>query len=156
MYVELPNIYRSIVKDYVVWQVPFNYVIVCEAAEWDALEPVFNQFVDNTSVSDQFTAANKRLAEDLWARVNMKETLESGLTYSIEVMREETASGDSYDDDRFTDYLFDQNDYTLSDGSHVKVSTDYDYVYQLDNGNVVYTDSALYEPGGATQLYPNR
>lgn len=153
--VELPGIYVSIVKDYVVWQAPYNYVMVCRQDEWAALEPVFTQFVENTSASDQFVAANKRLADELWSIVNMKENMNSGLSRSLEVMRSETASGDTYDEG-FTDYLFDQNDYTLSDGSHVKVSTEYDYVYQLDNGNVVYTDSALYEPGGATQLYPNR
>ena len=71
-------------------------------------------------------------------------------------MREETEKGDDYDDERFTDYLFDQNDYTLSDGSHVKVPTDYDYVYEGDGGVVYYSDSAFSQPGGTTQLYPNR
>ena len=79
-----------------------------------------------------------------------------GDDYSDRVMKEETAKGDDYDDERFTDYLFDQNDYTLSDGSHVKVSTAYDYVYEGDNGVVYYSDSAFAQPGGSTQLYPNR
>ena len=72
------------------------------------------------------------------------------------VMREETASGDDYDEERFSDYIFDQNDYTLSDGRHVKVSTAYDYVFEGDNGNVYYSNSLSDQPGGSTQLYPNR
>ena len=62
----------------------------------------------------------------------------------------------SYNEERFSDYMFDQNDYTLSDGSHVKVSTAYDYVWTGSDGNVYYSNSALDMPSGATQLYPNR
>jgi len=55
-----------------------------------------------------------------------------------------------------TDYIFDQNDYTLSDGSHVKVSAAYDYVYEGENGAAYYSDSAFAEPGGSIRLYPNQ
>ena len=76
------------------------------------------------------------------------------MNYSEQVMREETASGDDYNDERFTEYLFDQDDYTLSDGTHVKVPTSCPYVYEGDNGNVYASRSALDQPGGSTQLYP--
>ena len=71
-------------------------------------------------------------------------------------MQEETAKGDDYSEERFSDYIFDQNDYTLSDGSHVKVPTNYEYVWEGDNGMVYYSDSAFAQPGGSTQLTPNR
>ena len=70
-------------------------------------------------------------------------------------MKEETARGNDYDDERVTDYIFDQNDYTLEDGSHVKVSTGYSYVWEGDNGNVYASNSLFDQPGGSTQLYPN-
>ena len=60
----------------------------------------------------------------------------------------------SYSDERFTDYIFSQNDYTLSNGDHVKIPTSYDYVYADDNGNVYVTNSTD-QPAGTTQLYPN-
>ena len=58
--------------------------------------------------------------------------------------------------DRFTDYIFDQNSYTTSDGYEVKISTEYDYVWDGGNGTVYYSDSAFDMPYGAVQLYPNR
>ena len=61
----------------------------------------------------------------------------------------------TYSSDQFSDYIFDQNDYTLSDGSSVQISTSYDYVYEGDNGVVYYSNSAFTQPGGSTQLYPN-
>jgi hypothetical protein len=70
------------------------------------------------------------------------------------VLSSSTSSDDTYNDERYTDYIFDQNDYTLSDGTHVKVSTAYDYVYEGDNGVVYFSDSAFPEPG--TRLTPNR
>ncbi len=57
--------------------------------------------------------------------------------------------------DQFSDYIFDQNDYTLSNGDHVKVPDSYDYVYEGDDGNVYVSDSSFDQPGGSTQLYPN-
>ena len=125
----------------------------CPLGQWDAYQGVFEAFMENTSASDQFISANKKLSQELWDIITGRGTTVAD-SYSEEVMRRETESGDDYDDDRFTDYLFDQNDYTLSDGSHVKVSTAYDYVYEGDNGTVYYTDSAFPEPG--VRLTPNR
>ena len=36
------------------------------------------------------------------------------------------------------------------------VQAKFDYVYEDDYGNVFATDSAFGQPGGSTQLYPNR
>ncbi len=46
--------------------------------------------------------------------------------------------------------------YTLSDGTHVKVPAGFDYVYEGDNGTVYFSSSAFSQPGGSTQLYPNQ
>ena len=148
------GVYVDEVMSYITWDVPFTYSMICTQENFMNDYMVFEEFVENTSASDQFKAANERLGKELWDIVTGR-TLDTGNTYSESVLREETASGDDYED-KFTDYLFDQNDYTLSDGSHVKVSTTYDYVYQGTDGNVYYSDSAFAEPGGATRLYPNQ
>ena len=57
--------------------------------------------------------------------------------------------------DRFTDYIFDQNDYATEQGDHVKISTSYDYVYQTGSPTVYYTNDASVVPYGATMLSPN-
>lgn len=128
------------------WKPVFTYLLVCAEEKWNTAEPIFLTFIENTSASDQLVAANKRMADEL---------LDISSTTSENVLRAEASSGDTYED-RFSDYLFDANDYTLDDGTHVKVSTAYDYVYQGDNGNVYFSDSAFAQPGGSVQLYPNR
>ena len=61
----------------------------------------------------------------------------------------------SYMADQVSDYILGQNDYTLSNGDHVKVPTSYDYVYEGDDGNVYVSESSFDQPAGSTQLYPN-
>ena len=151
----LPGPYVGVDNSYILWDVPCVYMLLCPEAQADEGIAAFNGFSENTSVSDQFLLANQRLSNELWDIITGRGPT-FGDDYSERVMREETEKGDDYDDERFTDYLFDQNDYTLSDGSHVKVSTAYDYVYEGDNGVVYYSDSAFAQPGGSTQLYPNR
>ena len=153
---KLPGDYVDLAISTICWSVPFTYIMVCPVSEWDACGPAFTQFVENTTVSDEFRAANDKLANELISIVTGRPDLTSGISRSENVMRAETAGGDSYSSDRYSDYLFDQNDYTLSDGSHVKVSTAYDYVYEGDYGNVYYSDSPFAQPGGSVQLYPNR
>ena len=61
----------------------------------------------------------------------------------------------SYMADQFSDYILGQNDYTLSNGDHVKVPNSYDYVYEGTDGNVYVSGSSFDQPAGSTQLYPN-
>lgn len=145
----------NIENHYILWDAPYIYSMLCPVDQWDQASAMFAVFTENTSVSDQFLLANQRLSTEIWSSLTGVD-LVGGKSVSERVMREATASGDDYDDERFTDYIFDANDYTLSDGSHVKVSTAYDYVYEGDNGVVYYSDSAFVQPGGSTELSPNR
>lgn len=138
------------------WETPFIYILTCPSENWAEGSAAFELFTANTRASDQFNEANRKLAKALWKIVEESHGLESGRDYSERTLREEAEKGDDYDLEQVTDYIFDQNDYTLSDGSRVKVSTAYDYVYEGDNGAVYYSNSALAEPGGSTRLYPNR
>lgn len=142
-------------EHYILWDAPYIYSMLCPVDQWDQASAMFAAFMENTSVSDQFLLANQRISSEIWSALTGID-LVGGRGLSERVMREETASGDDYDEERFTDYIFDANDYTLSDGSHVKVSTAYDYVYEGDNYTVYYSDSAFAQPGGSTELTPNR
>lgn len=79
----------------------------------------------------------------------------TALTFSMVESNMSYSYTGSYSSDRFSDYMFDQNDYTLSDGSSVKVPTSYNYVWEGSNGTVYYGNSLSDAPGGATQLYAN-
>lgn len=145
----------TISSTYILWDSPYVYAMICPESLWAANRDIFTVFMENTSVNDQFMLANKRLSTELQSMMTGI-NLSSGENYSRRVMQEETSSGNDYNSERFTDYMFDQNDYTLSDGSHIKVSSAYDYVYEGDNGIVYYSNSAFGQPGGSTQLTPNR
>ena len=140
----------------VTWAVPATYVLVCPAEKYDGYYPAFTLFMENTSASDQFFRANQRLSNEIRESVLAARDLTGSSIYGKRVIQEEAGSGDDYDDERFSDYIFDQNDYTLSDGSHIKVSTAYDHVYEGDDGNVYVSDGAFAQPGGSTELRPNR
>ena len=133
----------------VIWSPLCTYMLATPYAEFENVFPAFAAFMENTTISDQFYRANQKLAEELRNIV-----VQSRGGYIDTILKNYTSENDTYDEERFTDYLFDQNDYTLSDGTHVKIPTSYDYVYEGDNGVVYFSDSAFPEPG--TQLSPNR
>lgn len=139
------------------WAVDACFAMLCTPDRLEQMLPVFRLFVCNTTVSEQFIQANRQLSDAIRVGTVKGRSLSSFAGEGSSYLSAETSSGDDYDSiEAYTDYIFDQNDYTLSDGTHVKVSTDYGYVYQGDNSVVYISDSALYQPGGAVQLTPNR
>ena len=149
----VPMAQGTFVETEITWSPKCTYVLACPKTAPGELLFAFDAFTENTAASDQFNAANERLANEL-RQIVVDGRTSSASAYSYRVLGDSVSSGDSYSDERYTDYIYDQNDYTLSDGTHVKVSTAYDYVYEGDNGVVYFSDSAFTEPG--TRLSPNR
>lgn len=149
MTMTMPQLLGVYSETEVLWSPLCTYMLATPASEFENVFPAFEAFMENTTISDQFFRANQKLAEELKNIV-----IQSRGGYIDTVLRSYTSEDDTYDEERFTDYIFDQNDYTLSDGSHVKIPTSYDYVYEGDNNVVYFSDSAFPEPG--TQLSPNR
>ena len=143
----------TLVETEILWTPLCTYVLGCPVSELGSAYPAFEVFMANTTVSDEFIQTIQALSSQL-AQIIADGRMQSGASYCYRALQTASASGETYDDERFTDYIFDQNDYTLSDGSHVKISTAYDYVYEGDNGVVYYSDSAFPEPGA--KLTPNR
>jgi len=137
------------------WGTPFTYWMICPAQDWAEGCAAFEMFVGNTTASDQFNKANEDMSDALWVEILKAHDITGCSTFALRQMRDAIDEGSDYDVERVTDYIFDENDYTLSDGRHVKVSTRYDYVYEGDGGTVYFSDSAFAQPGGSTQLYPN-
>ena len=146
------------------WDIPGYYVMVCPMSDYEENhDNIFQVFIDNTKVNDEFVDFNEALAGEISSDVinnwNMQCAASSAYAAAMTAMTfasvESNMNYGTYSSDQFSDYIFDQNDYTLSDGSNVQISTSYDYVYEGDNGVVYYSNSAFAEPGGATQLYPN-
>jgi len=148
----------------IVWDVPGYYVLICPMADYQEYhDGMFQVFLENTKTNDQFIAFNEQLTSEITATVinNMNMVCAASSAYASAMtamtfdMVESNMNTGTYSSDRFSDYIFDQNEYTLSDGSSVHISTAYDYVYEGTDGCVYFSDSAFAEPGGATLLYPN-
>ncbi len=146
------------------WEVPFYYALICpESIYQEVHDTDFRIFRENTGINDEFIALNERLSQkiaqtqnQIWnmqaaASMAYMETM-TALTFSVV---DSTLGGHYSTTDSFSDYIFDQNDYTTLDGDHVKVSTSYDYVYQ-SGSSVYYTNDALSIPADAVMLTPNR
>ena len=149
---DMPGVYGGYTERYITWGAPYTYIFLCPQAQYDQYYPCFSLFMDNTGANDQFVNSNTRLSSEIRESVLASRSLDGAASYSRGVLSEEATKGDDYYEDRYTDYIFDNNEYTLSDGSSVKVSTAYDYVYEDSNGNVIVTDSAFVEPAGTTRL----
>ena len=125
--------------------------------EYEANKEIYEQFVTNTTVSDQFIDALGKVQYQLTQeRLQQSGGSMSAITGDCQSsMSSSMGSDSSYMADQFSDYILGQNDYTLSNGDHVKVPNSYDYVYEGTDGNVYVSGSSFDQPAGSTQLYPN-
>lgn len=148
----------------VVWSVPCRYCLMCDVDQFEAGKAAFEAFRSNTTISDQFKQELKKLSNQIMQIVISSRTgggTGGGLeTVSSSVQDSFTSDLGDQDDsysstEAWDDVIMDRNDYTLSSGDSVKVDTSYDYVYELSDGNVYATNSALDEPAGGTLLYAN-
>ncbi|MDO4459711.1 MAG: hypothetical protein Q4C42_06480 [Clostridia bacterium] len=146
------------------WFIPAYYILWCPLKDYQEIhDNEFMIFAENTRVNDEMIALNDKITYQIRDTVinEMNMMCAASMAYAEAMtaltfeMVESSMSYGTYSSDSFSDYLFDQNDYTLSDGSSVKVSTGYDYVWEGSNGTIYYGNSLLDEPGGATLLYPN-
>ncbi len=141
------------------WTIPARYCLIVDEDKYDEGYQAFESFSANTRVSDQFVETCKKMRDSIMqAIMNAKSsTIASQSSYVQDSFTSELSGvDDSYSvTDGWDDVIMERNDYTLSNGDSVKVDTSYDYVYELDDGSVYATNSALDEPGGSTLLYAN-
>lgn len=146
----------SVKQTMIAWDSPCCYFMLTPEEECETNKDLFDQF-GNTRVSDQFNQALANVRNQLLQSGSQNYSSMSDITSECQSsMSSSMGSEDTYTTtDQFSDYIYDQNDYTLSNGDHVKVPTSYDYVYEGTDGNVYVSDSSFDQPGGSTQLYPN-
>ena len=145
-----------------IWSVPARYCLMCDADKLEEGKAVFDAFCSNTTISDQFKQEMKKLSNQI-TQIVLGSGIEgpTGLDTVSDSVRDSFSSDLNRQDDTYStaeawdDVIMERNDYTLSSGDSVKVDTSYDYVYELSDGSVYATDSALDEPAGGTLLSPN-
>lgn len=134
--------------DYGITYIPYFYMCIAPASEKEEIFARFDVFAANTRTTDEFAYLNARQSQALFEIVMQGWTL-----ISEQKLFENLGTGyGSYYEDQFSDYIFDQNEYTTSDGRSFKVPTSYDYVYETYDGEIYVTNSAK-QPQGSTRLY---
>lgn len=147
----------------VVWSVPARYCLMCDADKLEEGKAIFDAFCTNTTISDQFRQEMKKLSDQITQIVlNARSGGGTGtLATATDAVQDSFSSDLGGQDDTYSaaegwdDVILERNDYTLSNGDRVKVDTSYDYVYELSDGGVYATNSAMDEPADGTRLYAN-
>ena len=147
----------------VVWSVPARYCLMCDADKLEEGKAIFDAFCTNTTISDQFRQEMKKLSDQITQIVlNARSGGGTGtLETATDAVQDSFSSDLGGQDDTYSaaegwdDVILERNDYTLSNGDRVKVDTSYDYVYELSDGGVYATNSAMDEPADGTRLYAN-
>ena len=150
----------------IVWETPYYFALICpEETFWEIHDTDFRIFRENTGTNDEFIALNESLTGKIRELITVNQNMvpvnipdmaytELMKALTFPVTEKGTLVGSYSNTDRFSDYIFDQNDYTTLEGDHVKVPASYGYVYQ-SGSCVYYTNDALSIPAGAAMLNPD-
>ncbi len=148
------------------WDVPEFFYMSCPWEDYDKVHGSdFQIFTANTAVSDTFIRLQEELTNEIQKKImgSWAAAIAASNAYAQAMNSLMSQSVNNYlyssnysASDRFSDYIFDRNEYTTSDGYGVSISTAYDYVWEGSNGTVYYSNSSFDMPYGATQLYPTR
>lgn len=147
----------SITVNEIYWCVPFTYIAAAESEQaLTSMQNEFLTFVSNSNISPEFYYLVRQY------RAYIENLLAQQLTNQIQAATEiqsqlmnDYGSSDTNDrvTDMWSDYIYDRDDYTTSDGSTVKVPTYYDHVYETDSGDIYVTNDSLNVPTDWQELY---
>ena len=148
----------SITVNEIYWCVPFTYIFTAESEQaLTSMQNEFLTFVSNSSVSPEFyylVEQYRSYIENLLAQ-QLTNQIQEATEIQSQLMNDYSSSSDTNDrvTDMWSDYIYDRDDYTTSDGSTVKVPTYYDHVYETDSGDIYVTNDTLDVPIDWQELY---
>lgn len=147
-------------SDIILWAIPQVYMLRTDAGVHDAYQEIFDVFCASTCVSREYEQMRQLHSQQLTNA--MLSAKNSGYEYSYsssdsdygELGSTTVDSGDTYSAfEAWDDYIRDETDYTTGDGTHVKIPSSYDHVFEGDDGTI-YAGSSLDGPYGSTELSP--
>lgn len=148
----------SITVNEIYWCVPFMYISTAESEQaLSSMQNEFLTFVSNSSVSPEFyylVEQYRAYIENLLAQ-QLTNQIQAATEIQSQLMNDYSSTSDTNDrvTDMWSDYIYDRDDYTTSDGSTVKVPTYYDHVYETDSGDIYVTNDSLNVPSDWQELY---
>lgn len=139
------------------WNVPISFMFIADSREaYNQYRPVFNTVVANSDFTFEFLYVNIRYGSAIDDAIHaglMQKSMEYILGSSGSWVTEAENSPD-YDSSKFanqwSDVIYERDEYETTDGSRIKVSTQYDTVYQ--DGDRLYMGPDAYAPDGWTRL----
>ena len=144
------------------WAMPAVFALETDAASHESFLDAFEVFCYFTSVSREYEIMREKNAEELVEAVVRARNDQPGYSEDEqqrrfdEIEESTVGSGDTYSvNEGWTDYIRDQTDYRTSDGTHVKIPSSYDHVFEGDDGNI-YVGSSVDGPAGSTELTPTQ
>ena len=143
------------------WTVPMcTFFIAPDEATLDRYKDDANMILDNIMQNDEFTYIKQAYGRDIRNKIMLQQTNQISAMTEAQAqtyMNDYEPSTSSYTSDDWandwSDYIYDQQEYTTVDGNTIKASTSYDAVFQ--NGDEFYFGSVGSAPDGWTQLTPN-
>lgn len=142
------------------WNLPFNAVFTADSKQsYDQYRDVFLNVVSNSGFTNEFLYVNLQYGASIGNAIlsGRLEMIQQSLSSSARGWSSDYTSQNGYDSDKmmsqWSDVIKEQNDYTTLDGDTIKVSTQYDTVYQ--DGDTFYLGPDGQSPYGWTRLYPN-
>lgn len=147
----------NFVTNYTSWDIPFVHVFIANNEElYNEYYSVYQFINENIVMSDEYYQYSKALSayinENVAEYINNKLQNQNNV-YSGTWETDYPESGDTYSfTDAFSDYIYDQNDYEMPDGTHFQVGTEVDCV--ATDGTYVYTGDYGGLPTGWEVLTP--
>ena len=139
------------------WNLPVSFLFIADSREaYDLYRPVFNTVVANSDFTYEFLYVNLRYGAAIDDAIHaglMQQSMEYILG-SSDAWVTEAESAPDFDSgkfaDQWSDVIYERDEYETADGSRIKVSTQYDTVYQ--DGDRLYMGPDAYAPDGWTKL----
>ena len=130
------------------WE-PYLFSIACFSDEqtYNDNRDLYRFLISNMILCKDFLYLNSILGSQ-YVEMATKYTIEI-TNYAHDVMmqyQQETMQQEDAWVQNFSDYIYDQTTYTMSDGYDVTVPTSADYVYS-DGNDVIWSNTAFYDPG---------
>ena len=143
------------------WAMPVVIVLKTPANVHDQYQEMFDVFCAGTAVSKEYEELREKNSLKLfeeWQQIkNSGSTVYQPSSGSFSDNESETIdTGDTYTAmDGWDDVIRDETDYTTGDGSHIKVPTAFDHVFEGDNGEI-YVSNSPDGPAGTVELDPTQ
>ena len=158
---EIYNEGYGAVYDTIMWAMPFVFAMETKSGMLEQYREAFDVFCASTSVSTEYEQMRSKNGERLTAELirlqNSGNTGDFNSSGSYEDIEDDTiSSGETYSAiDGWDDYIRDETDYTTGDGSHVKIPSNFEHVFEGEDGTI-YAGNSLDGPYGSTELSPTQ